>query len=293
MDTVSKTKWPIIVGMAPALLIYLVFAIVPILISFYYSTMSWNGFSDMEFIGLANFREALGDPIFWQSLKNNLYVVAASVFGQVPIALFFALLLNRKLKGGKIFRTIGFMPVVISTVIISLVWGMMYNSRNGLFNQLLGAVGLESWAQNWLGDPKWAMISVCITIIWQFIGLYLIIFLAGLQNIPDELYEAAEIDGASGFKKTLNITLPMMKETIIVAVILCISGSLRTFDLIYVMTSGGPGHSTEVLAMYMFDQTFSSTRFGYGSTLSIFIFIFSLGLVYLATLILRRKSAAD
>lgn len=293
MDTVSKNKWPIIVGVAPALLIYLVFAIVPILISFYYSTMEWNGFSDMEFIGLGNFREALGDPIFWLSLKNNLYVVAASVFGQVPIALFFALLLNRKLKGGKIFRTIGFMPVVISTVIISLVWGMMFNSRSGLFNQLLGSVGLESWAQNWLGDPKWAMISVCVTIIWQFIGLYLIIFLAALQNIPEELYEAAEIDGASGFRKTLDITLPMMKETIIVAVILCISGSLRTFDLIYVMTAGGPGHSTEVLAMYMFDQTFSSTRFGYGSTLSIFIFFFSLGLVYLATLILRRKSAAN
>ncbi|MBM7579641.1 carbohydrate ABC transporter permease [Jeotgalibacillus terrae] len=293
MDTVSKNKWPIIIGVAPALLIYLVFAIVPILISFYYSTMEWNGFTDMEFIGLANFREALGDPIFWQSLKNNLFVVAASVFGQVPVALFFALLLNRKLKGGKIFRTIGFMPVVISTVIISLVWGMMFNSRNGLFNQLLTSIGLESWAQNWLGDPKWAMISVCITIIWQFVGLYLIIFLAALQNIPEELYEAAEIDGASGLKKTLNITLPMMKETIIVAVILCISGSLRTFDLIYVMTAGGPGHSTEVLAMYMFDQTFSSTRFGYGSTLSIFIFFFSLGLVYLATLILRRKSVAD
>lgn len=253
--------------------------------------MEWDGFTEMRFVGLANFKEALTDPIFWEALKNNLFVVAASVFGQVPLALFFALLLNRKMKGGKLFRTIGFMPVVISTVIISLVWGMMYNSRRGLFNQLFETFGLESWTQNWLGDPKWAMISVCITIVWQFVGLYLIIFLAALQNVPQELYEAAEIDGASGFKKTLYITLPMLRETIVVAVILCISGSLRTFDLIYVMTAGGPGHSTEVLAMYMFDQTFSSTRYGYGSTLSLFIFFFSLGLVYLSTIILRKKSA--
>lgn len=291
MHLLSRRKWPIIIGLAPALAIYILFAIIPILISFYYSVMEWDGFTEMRFIGLANFREALHDPIFWTALKNNLFVVAASVFGQIPIALFFALLLNRKLKGGKIFRTLGFMPVVISTVIISLVWGMMFNSRRGLFNSLLESIGLGDWAQNWLGDPKLAMISVCITIIWQFVGLYLIIFLAALQNIPQEVYEAAEMDGASELKQTIHITLPMMRASIIVAVILCISGSLRTFDLIYVMTAGGPGHSTEVLAMYMFDQTFSSTRYGYGSALSLFIFFFSLLLVYLSTLILKQKES--
>lgn len=289
MHILSRNKWPIFIGLAPALVIYLLFAIVPILISFYYSVMDWDGFTDMKFIGLANFQEALTDPVFWSSLMNNLLVVATSVFGQIPLALFFALLLNRNLKGGKIFRTLGFLPVVISTVIISLVWGMLYNSRRGLFNKLLESVGLDQLAQNWLGDPKWAMISVCITIIWQFVGLYLIIFLAALQNIPQEIYEAAEIDGASEMKKTFFITLPMMRNSIMVAVILCISGSLRTFDLIYVMTSGGPGHSTEVLAMYMFDQTFSSTRYGYGSALSIFIFFFSLLLVYGSTLVLKKK----
>jgi raffinose/stachyose/melibiose transport system permease protein len=291
MHLLVRRKWPIVVGLAPALAVYIIFAIIPIIISFYYSVMEWDGFTEMRFIGLGNFKEALNDPIFWTALKNNLFVVAASVFGQIPIALFIALLLNRKLKGGKIFRTLGFMPVVISTVIISLVWGMMFNSRRGLFNGLLEMVGLGEWAQNWLGDPKLAMISVCITIIWQFIGLYLIIFLAALQNIPQEIYEAAEMDGASELKQTFHITLPMMRDSIIVAVILCISGSLRTFDLIYVMTAGGPGHSTEVLAMYMFDQTFSSTRYGYGSALSLFIFFFSLLLVYLSTLVLKRKES--
>ncbi|MBB5325741.1 raffinose/stachyose/melibiose transport system permease protein [Anoxybacillus tepidamans] len=290
MHLLSQKKWPILIGLAPAIIVYFLFAIIPIVISFYYSLMDWDGFTKMTFVGLANFKEVFNDPIFWQSLKNNLYVLAASVFGQVPIALFFALLLNRKLKGGKFFRTVGFMPVVISTVVISLVWGMMYNARIGLFNQFLKIIGLEQWAQNWLGDPKWAMVSVSITIIWQFVGLYLIIFLAALQNIPQEIYDASEIDGASGLKQTIYIVLPMIWDTIIVAVILCISGSLRTFDLIYVMTSGGPGHATEVMAMYMFDKTFSSTRYGYGSAISLCIFFFSLALIYISNLILRRKT---
>lgn len=193
MHLLNRYKWPALIGIAPALVIYLLFAIVPIILSFYYSVMDWDGFTEMKFVGLANFKEALHDPVFWGALKNNLLVVAASVFGQVPLALFFALLINRKLKFGKVFRTLGFMPVVISTVIISLVWGMMYNSRRGLFNQPLEGVGLGDWAQNWLGDPKWAMFSVSVTIIWQFIGLYLIIFLAALQNIPEEIYEAAKL----------------------------------------------------------------------------------------------------
>lgn len=289
MHLFARKKWPFLAALAPAVAVYTLFAIVPILISFYYSLVEWDGLTDMKFVGLANFAEAIADPIFWHSLKNNLYVVAASVFGQVPIALFFALLLNRKWKGAKIFRTVGFLPVVISTVVVSLVWSMMYNARRGLFNQLLSAVGLEEWRQNWLGDPGLAMIAVCITIIWQFVGLYLIIFLAALQNISSEIDDAAKIDGASGLKQTFYITLPMIRDTIVVAVILCISGSLRTFDLIYVMTSGGPGHATEVLATYMFDKTFSSTRYGYGSAISVCIFFFSLALIWLSNAILRRK----
>ncbi|OUM95791.1 MAG: sugar ABC transporter permease [Thermobacillus sp. ZCTH02-B1] len=290
MHLYTRSKGPFLAALAPAVIVYTLFAIIPIFVSFYYSLVEWNGFTDMKFVGLANFAEAFGDKIFWHSFVNNLYVVAASVFGQVPIALFFALLLNRKLKGSKFFRTVGFLPVVISTVVVSLVWGMIFNVRRGLINQLLSAVGLEELRQNWLGDPKLAMIAVCITIIWQFIGLYLIIFLAALQNIPGEIDDAARIDGATGLKQTIHITLPMIRDTLVVAVILCISGSLRTFDLIYVMTSGGPGHATEVLATYMFDKTFSSTRYGYGSAISVCIFFFSLALIGLSNLLLRRRA---
>jgi raffinose/stachyose/melibiose transport system permease protein len=286
----QKNKLAILIGLVPALLIYLIFSIIPILISIYYSFMDWNGFGPMEFVGLQNFIDIAKDPIFWKSVKNNIFVVIASVFGQIPIALGLALLLNRKLKGAKIFRTIGFMPVVISTVVISLTWNMLLNSEFGFVNQLLKVIGLESWAQNWLGDPKLAMISVCITIIWQFVGLYFIIFLAALQNVPGEVLEAAEIDGASGWKRTLFITIPMIWDTIILAVILCISGSLKTFDLIYVMTNGGPAHSTEVMAIYMYEKTFSSMKYGYGSAVSLYIFAFSLLLIWITKMVLQRKS---
>ena len=251
--------------------------------------MEWNGISDMTFIGFDNFKRLFQEPLFWSSVKNNIYVVLASVLGQIPIALFIALLLNRKLKGVRIFRTIGFLPVVLSTVVISLTWSLIYNSKNGMLNELLRTVGLDGLTQNWLGDTKWTMFAVIVTIIWQFIGLYLIIFLAALQNIPEEVLEAAKMDGASEWITTFKITIPMIWSTIVVAVILCISGSLKTFDLIYVMTNGGPAHSTEVMALYMFNETFSKLNYGYGSAVSVFIFFFSLILIFIATKVLKGK----
>jgi len=286
---VKRRKIAIILGILPALLVYVVFAIYPIIQSFYYSLMDWDGFSEMTFVGMDNFSKLFQDPLFWNSVKNNLFVVIASVLGQVPIALFIALLLNRKLKGVKIFRTIGFLPVVLSTVVISLTWSLIYNSKYGMLNEFLRAIGLDSLAQNWLGDTKWAMMAVLVTVIWQFIGLYLIIFLAALQNIPVEIVEAAKIDGASEWTTTWKITLPMIWDTVIVAVILCISGSLKTFDLIYVMTHGGPAHSTDVMALYMFNETFNNLQYGYGSAVSVFIFFFSLILIFIITKLLGKK----
>lgn len=289
MKLTGKSKWVILIGILPALLIYIVFSIVPILQAFYYSVMEWDGLTEMKYVGLDNFITILKDSVFWNSLKNNIYVVFASVFGQISIALFVAILLNRKIKGAKFFRTIGFMPVVLSTVVIGLMWNLIYDSKSGLLNGVLSIIGLEDLAQNWLGNPKIAMIAVCITIIWQFVGQYLIIFLAALQNVSAEVLEAAEIDGATEWTTTWKITIPMIWETIVVAVILCISGSLRTFDLIYVMTHGGPSHSTDVMALYMYDSTFQNLQYGYGSAVSVLIFVFSLGLIFLVTRVMGRK----
>jgi len=289
MKLTKTSKVAIVVGILPAFILYVVFAIYPILQSFYYSVMEWNGFNEMTFIGLDNFKKLFSDPLFWNSVKNNIYVVLASVLGQVPIALFIALLLNRKIRGAKLFRTIGFLPVVLSTVVISLTWSLIYNSRNGLINEMLRAVGLDSLAQNWLGDTTWTMIAVLVVVVWQFVGLYMIIFLAALQNVPGEVLEAAKMDGASEWATTWKITVPMIWDTILVAIILCISGSLKTFDLIYVMTNGGPAHSTDVMALYMFNETFSKLQYGYGSAVSVFIFFFSLILIAVVNKVLGKK----
>lgn len=266
-------------GILPAFLLYTGFVIIPIIVSARYSLVEWNGFSPPKFIGLKNYQQLFTNKIFWQSLKNNLIVVFASVLGQVPIGFLLALLVNQKIKGAHFFRTIIFMPVVISAVIVSLVWSMVYNYNFGLLNNLLKTIGLGSFVQNWLSNSHLAMFSVAAVIIWQFIGLYFIIFLAALQTLPNEVLEAAEIDGAKGWQRIFYITIPLVKDTILASIVLCISGSLKTFALIYVMTNGGPAHATEVMAIHMYDNSFNAMRFGYGSAVSIFIVLFGIVLV--------------
>lgn len=289
MHILYRRKWLIAAGLFPALFFYVVFALYPIVNSFYYSFFKWDGFTELHWLGLGNYAELIRDSVFWNSLKNNVYIVVTSILLQIPAGLFFAIILNgRILKGRAVYKTVFFMPVVLSTVVVSLFWSMMYNYQVGLINSFLRLVGLDSWAQNWLGDPNLSIFMICIMIIWQFSGFYMIIFLAALQNIPSEVLEAADIDGASGIRKVWSVTLPMLSDTIFTSVALCISGSLRTFDIIYVMTKGGPNHASEVMATYMFQSTFSAMRYGYGSTISTAIFIVSFLLIVISRLAIRK-----
>lgn len=211
------------------------------------------------------------------------------IAGQIPLGLLLALLLNRGLKGSSFFRTIGFLPVVISSVMVSLIWGMVYNTEYGMLNNLLGVLGLESWQQNWLGDPFWSMISISIAYIWQNCGLYMIILLAALQNIPDEVNEAAALDGATGLSRIMRITIPMIRGTLLVSVVYSISNSFRVFDLIQIMTGGGPAHATEVMTVYMYNNSFMNMRFGYGSAVSVLILLFSLIVITIVNRLAREK----
>ncbi len=291
MQTLKGTKLAIFLGLFPALVIYLGIAILPIGLSLYYSVMNWNGIGSMSFVGIDNYIEILGDDIFWLSVKNNIIIMATGLIGQIPLGLLLALLLNRGLKGSTFFRTIGFMPVVISSVMVSLIWGMIYNTEYGMLNNLLGLIGLDSWQQNWLGDPKWSMISISIAYIWQNCGLYMVIFLAALQNIPDEINEAAELDGATGFKRTFWITIPMIRGTIMVGVVYSISNSFRVFDLIQILTGGGPAHQTGVMTIYMYNSAFMNMRYGYGSAVSILILLVSLIVISLINRLGREKNS--
>ncbi|CAM4124079.1 sugar ABC transporter permease [Paenibacillus alkaliterrae] len=279
MTSSSRMKGFITLGLLPALLLYLVFVIIPIIWSAYYGLFDWKGIGTAKFIGLGNYLEAIQDPIFWLSFKNNMLIVAASVFGQVPIALFLALFLLKNSWFHKFIRSSVFMPMVLSSVVVGIIWGYIYHPEIGILNFLLDRLGLSSWKQLWLSDPSISMYSLMVPIIWNYIGPYLIIFIAALQNIPSEIDDAAKIDGVESSRKLFSITLPMIWDTIKVAVVLCISGSLKAFDLIYIMTGGGPAHSTELLASYMYNNTFSIYRFGYGSAVSTTIIILSLVLI--------------
>ncbi|MFD0677577.1 MULTISPECIES: carbohydrate ABC transporter permease [unclassified Paenibacillus] len=289
MHALKRTGWTVFIGMLPALIIYIGVALVPIGMSFYYSFFNWDGLSPMKFIGIDNYVSTLKDTIFWKGVQNNIFMMATGIFGQLPIGLFFALLLNRSLKGIKLYRSMLFLPVVISAVIVSIIWGMVYKIESGLLNGLLSVVGLDAWKQDWLGSPKLGMLSVSITYIWQNYGFYMVIFLAALQNISEEIKEAAVMDGAIGWKHFWYVTLPMLKDTIWVTLIFSISNSFRVFDLIYVMTAGGPAHNTEVMTIYMYNNAFQNMNFGYGSAVSMLILLFSLIAIYAANQLTRRS----
>ncbi|TXK84612.1 carbohydrate ABC transporter permease [Paenibacillus sp. N3.4] len=244
----------------------------------------------MRFVGLDNFISILTDPVFWTGVKNNIFMLLTGVFGQLPLGLLFAMLLNRSLRGLKIYRSMLFVPVVISTAIVSLTWGMVYRNEAGLLNSVLLMFGLDSWTRDWLGSPLFGMPSISLTYIWQNYGFYMVIFLAALQNIAEEVKEAAVMDGATGWKQFWYLTLPMLKETIWVTVVFAISNSFRVFDLVFVMTAGGPAHNTDVMTIYMYNSAFQNMSFGYGSAVSILILLFSLIVIYSANLITRRNS---
>ncbi|WP_165972150.1 carbohydrate ABC transporter permease [Paenibacillus piri] len=283
----------VIFGLLPAVVIYTLFVFVPVIWSAYYGFFDWKGIGEAKFIGLKNYLEVINDPVFWRALKNNVIFVLASVLGQVPLALVLAIVLYKSNWLQRFLRSAIFMPMVLSSVIIGMIWQYIYHPQIGILNFLLDALGLGSWKLQWLSDDKIAIFSLIPPLLWSFVGLYLIIFISALQNIPGEIHDAALIDGASGARKLVSITLPMIWSTVQVAIILCISGSLKSFDLVYVMTKGGPAHSTELLATYMYNSTFSSYRYGYGSAISTSIILISLLFIGTSQWLTSRKSKQE
>ncbi|OAS19013.1 carbohydrate ABC transporter permease [Paenibacillus oryzisoli] len=280
----------VFMSLAPAILVYALFVFVPVLWSGYYSFFDWKGIGTAKFIGLKNYVEIIHDPIFWTSLKNNLIFLVVAVFGQLPVALILAILLHKSNALQRFIRSAVFVPMVMSSVVIGMIWQYIYHPQIGILNLLLEKLGLESWKLQWLSDPKIAIFALAPPLIWSFVGLYLIIFISAFQNIPGEIHDATQIDGAEGARKLFSVTLPMMWSTVQIAIILCISGSLKSFDLVYVMTKGGPAHATELLATYMYNSTFSSYRYGFGSAISTTIVLISLIFIGISQWATSRKS---
>jgi raffinose/stachyose/melibiose transport system permease protein len=275
----------------PALLVYCFYFVYPIPASAYYSLFRWNGISPhKQFLGFGNWTRLAQDALFWKSLANNLVLVVASIVIQLPMGLALGLLVSSRLKGARLFKLLYFIPMMLSAVAIGITWKFIYEPSYGLINGALRLVGLGGLARGWLGEPALALAAVIATICWQFIPFYMVIFAAALAGIPQELIEAAHIDGAGPAVSFFRITLPLLRNTIRTAAILSLTGSLKYFGLIYVMTEGGPDHATELLATYMYKQAFTAFSMGYGSTVAVFMFLISFVLTVVVLRVGRREA---
>lgn len=258
-----------------ALFIFTVF--VPLVTALVYSFFEWKGGPVKIFTGIDNYKQLFGDSTFWQSFGHNIYLVVVCIIGQVGIAFILVMMVNSKLvKFKTIHRTFGFFPSTIAAVCIGLIWNIIYHNQYGLLNWFLKAIGRPDLTQVWLNNSKLVMFLVSIPLVWQYIGYYMVIILSAVSSISPEIFESAEIDGASGVQTALHITLPLIKNTMLVCITLCIAGNMKAFDNIYVMTAGGPGSSSMVMAMYGYQISFNQSNMGYGSCISVAIFVLSL-----------------
>ncbi|HHU89057.1 MAG: carbohydrate ABC transporter permease [Sphaerochaetaceae bacterium] len=275
----KDTRLTIALFLIPTFVFYVVLVVVPIFQSVRFSFYRWDGLGPpTRFIGLANYKEILHDQVFWKALKNNLIVVFVSLLGQMPPAIFLAIILTGKIKGKSFLRTVYFAPQIISTVATGYLFYYVYEPTFGLLNQLLRSLGMGWATRGWLGDPSIALYSVLFVICWKYIGFYMVLFMASIEGIPQELYEAARIDGCTSWQTVRKITLPLLSPTLKTACVLSIVGSIKYFDLIWVMTTGGPARSTELIATYMYKKTFLSWQMGYGSALAFCLFVIAVGL---------------
>ncbi|MGN1141938.1 MAG: carbohydrate ABC transporter permease [Oliverpabstia sp.] len=277
-----------------AMFIFTVF--VPLVTALVYSFYEWKGGPQKTFTGLQNYITLFHDSTFWQAFGHNIYLVIVCIIGQIGIAFVLVMMVNSKLTKLKgMHRTFGFFPSTISAVCLGLIWNMIYHNQYGLINWFLRTIGREDLCQVWLNNTDLVMLLVSIPLIWQYIGYYMVIMLSAIAGIDTEIFESAEIDGANGFQRALYITLPLIKNTMLVCITLCVAGNMKAFDNIFVMTKGGPGTASMVMAMYGYQISFNQSNMGYGSCISVGIFVLSLlvigGAQGIVKLISREKEA--
>ncbi|MEZ4865739.1 MAG: sugar ABC transporter permease [Caldilineaceae bacterium] len=255
----------------PNFLGFLIFSLFPIVFAAYITFTEWNLAKPPVFVGLQNFVSLYNDPLFWKTLGNSAYYTFVAVPTGVFVAFWLAMLMNRKMWGVVFFRTVYFLPQITLTVAAAVVWSWLYHPELGLFNYLLGLIGIEG--PRWLQSTTWAMPAIIIMGNWQGIGFAMLILLAGLQGIPGEYYEAAEIDGANGWQRLRYITLPLLTPTIFFVVVTSLIGAFQGFDQFYVMTNGGPAKATTTLVLYIFQNGFTFFKMGYGAALAFMLFL--------------------
>ena len=276
MNRMLSNKKSIAIFLLPALVVFTVVVIVTVGASVWFSLLDWDGIGEASFIGLDNYKNILTDKIFLKSIRNSLVLLAANIGLQLPVAVFLALLISSGMRGEKIYRTIYFIPVIIMTAVTGQLWIKLYDPVNGLINQLLGVLGMETLQRNWLVDKKTVMMAVAFPGVWQWMGYHMLIVYSAVKSLPRDIYESAQIDGANKFRIAWNITLPNIIPMIKVSVTFMVVGSMKAFDLIYILTEGGPVHASEVPTITMYKTIFSKYRYGEGSAMAIVIVVICL-----------------
>jgi multiple sugar transport system permease protein/raffinose/stachyose/melibiose transport system permease protein len=279
-----------VVLLSPALILFGVFVIWPLLDSFRYSVTNWNGFDpDYDIVGLDNFARIIGDPAFLNAILNTAIWMVAALLLPVLLGLGLALLLNTGLRGANIFKSIFYLPICLAAVIVGQIWIWIYQPDWGLLNTAIETVtGMRRFNFAWLAEPSTALGSVIVAWSWQQTGLAMVIFLAGLTSIPRDLLEAADIDGIPRWRQTLHIVLPMLRPATVVVVALSVINALKGFDILYIMTGGGPFQSSNTLAFFMYEESFKKYRMGYGSAISVVLFLIALSVIVLYFRQLRK-----
>jgi raffinose/stachyose/melibiose transport system permease protein len=286
-----RRSWSTIaVFLSPALIVFGLLVLTPIVVAAYSSFFKWNGFGPpTEFVGIDNFHRLLSDVVFVGDLRRGLLLVVLSVVIQLPVSLALAMLLNQPLRGRRLYRMLFFAPYVLSEVVTAVLFTMIFSPNQGLANHVTQLIGLGDLGATWLADTDTVMYSLFFVISWKYFGFHTILYLAGRQGIPEELHDAAAMDGAGPWQTFRRITLPLLGPTIRISVFLSILGTIQLFDMVWVLTGGGPIRSSETLAVTMFQEGFKRFHVGYASAISMVIFLISLvfGLLY-QRFVLRR-----
>lgn len=268
--------------LAIPLMLYVVVVIGPLLYSFFFSLTDWNGFDpDYNFVGLANFERVFSDPLFGNAIRNTVIWMVIAVSVPVSVGLALALLLHERIRLANLYKSLFYLPICLSLAVIGQIWIWIYQPRWGLLNLTLEAVGLEEATRAWLADPDFALFAVILAWTWQQVGLGMVIFLAGLTSVPTELTDAAQIDGANYWQSLRHVVIPLLSPSTIVVVALAVINSLKSFDIVYIMTRGGPFHSSDTLAMFMYNESFKKYYMGYGSAIAVVLFLIALVVIAL------------
>ncbi|GIP17632.1 ABC transporter permease [Paenibacillus montaniterrae] len=287
MNKMMSNKWIIALYMLPALLLLALIIYIPIVLTGYYGLNDWNGIKAMTFVGLENYKELIGDKAFWSSALHSLLL---ALFSCLSLILYLAvsLVLASKIKGANTLRKIYLIPMLLSSVAIAQLWLKIYHPSNGLINIFLEKLGVVNTPE-WLANTDIVLFAIFLPILWQYAGFYILIYYAALKGVPKEVEEAATIDGATAWQIAYRIKVPLITEVLKVTLVLAMVGSLKYFDLIYVMTGGGPNGASEVMASYMYRIAFKSFDFGYASAVSFFLLLICLVVTWLIRALTASK----